>query len=34
MTDAIFLIKPHFADAILDGSKIVELRKVVPKRPV
>lgn len=34
MTDAIFSIKPYFADAILDGSKTVELRKVAPKRPV
>ena len=34
MTDAVFSIKPYFADAILDGSKTVELRKVTPKRPV
>jgi predicted transcriptional regulator len=34
MTDAVFSIKPYFADAILDGSKTVELRKVAPKRPV
>ena len=34
MTDAVFSIKPYFADAILDGSKTMELRKVAPKRPV
>jgi predicted transcriptional regulator len=34
MTDAIFSIRPYFADAILDGSKTVELRKVAPKKPV
>ena len=34
MNDAVFSIKPYFADAILDGSKTVELRKVAPKRPV
>jgi predicted transcriptional regulator len=34
MTDAVFSIKPYFADAILDGSKTVELRKIAPKRPV
>ena len=34
MTDAIFSIRPYFADAILDGSKTVELRKVAPKRPI
>ena len=34
MTDAVFSIKPYFADAILDGSKTIELRKVAPKRPV
>jgi predicted transcriptional regulator len=34
MTDAIFSIKPHFADTILDGSKTVELRKVAPRKPV
>ena len=34
MTDAVFSIKPYFADAILDGSKTVELRKVAPKRPI
>lgn len=34
MTDAVFSIKPYFADAILDGSKTVELRKVAPKRSV
>lgn len=34
MTDAVFSIKPYFADAILDGSKTVELRKVAPKKPI
>ena len=34
MTDAVFSIKPYFADAILDGSKTIELRKVAPKKPV
>lgn len=32
--DAIFSIRPHFADAILDGSKTVELRTVAPKKAV
>jgi hypothetical protein len=32
--DAIFSLKPHFASAILDGTKSVELRTVAPKKPI
>ena len=32
--DAIFSLKPYFAEAILDGSKTVELRTVAPAKPV
>lgn len=32
--DAIFSLKPYFAEAILDGSKTVELRTVAPSKPV
>ena len=32
--DAIFSLKPSFAEAILEGSKTVELRTVAPSKPV
>ena len=32
--DAIFSLKPSFAEAILEGSKTVELRTVAPAKPV
>lgn len=30
-TDAIISIRPHFADAILDGTKTIELRRRIPE---
>lgn len=32
--DALFSIRPHFATAILDGSKTVELRTVAPRKTI
>jgi hypothetical protein len=32
--DAIFSVKPYFADAILEGTKKVELRTVAPTKPL
>lgn len=34
MTDAIFSVRPFFAESILDGTKKVELRTVAPKKPI
>jgi hypothetical protein len=32
--DAILSLKPHFAEAILDGTKTIELRTVAPRKPI
>jgi hypothetical protein len=34
LMDALFSIRPHFATAILDGSKTIELRTVAPRKPI